>query len=297
MNLLALWLQTACLWEVTARKPGNVHRYCDFEDCTYLDFVLGAAALAPVLATAAERPLGQTVLAAVQVQRQVTPRNTHLGIILLLAPLAAVPLSEELGPGVERLLSSLDLADARAVFAAIRLAQPAGLGQVAEQDVACEPSLPLRAIMALATERDLVARQYANGFREVLQEGVPALEEGLRRTGCLEGAILWCQLTLLARHPDSLIARKQGRAEAEEASRRAAAVLAAGWPHHPTGWHRLHDLDHWLRNVGHRRNPGTTADLVTASLFVALRQRILTLPPSLPWAMEDHDATLQNPRP
>ena len=35
------------------------------------------------------------------------------------------------------------------------------------------------------------------------------------------------------------------------------------------------ELDAYLRSDGHRLNPGTTADLVTACLFVALREGIL----------------------
>ena len=33
----------------------------------------------------------------------------------------------------------------------------------------------------------------------------------------------------------------------------------------------LADFDFWLRSDGHRRNPGTTADLIAAALFAGLR--------------------------
>jgi triphosphoribosyl-dephospho-CoA synthase len=112
---------------------------------------------------------------------------------------------------------------------------------------------------------------------------VPALEQGQQVTGSLEGAIVFCQLNLLARHPDSLIIRKRGQAVAEEGSARAAQVLALGWPHDSAGRVALEELDRWLRADGRRRNPGTTADLVTASLFAALREGRITLPLSLPW--------------
>jgi triphosphoribosyl-dephospho-CoA synthase len=133
--------------------------------------------------------------------------------------------------------------------------------------------------MALAADRDLVARQYANGFREVFEDGVPALIAGIEKTRCLEGAIIHCHLALLAKHPDSLIARKRGIREAEEASRRALAVLE--------GRAEITDLDAWLQAEGRGRNPGTTADLVTACLFVALRTQVLTLPLTLPWTIGD----------
>jgi triphosphoribosyl-dephospho-CoA synthase len=275
--------EVACLWEATARKPGNVHRYRDFDDAAYLDFLLSAAATRLALDRATAMPVGATILDAVRATRQVVATNTNLGIVLLLAPLAAVPAGVEFSRSeVLNVLRGLTLADSRAVFEAIRLAQPAGLGRVPAQDVADEPTLPLGEIMALAADRDLIARQYANGFREVFDEAVPALARGLEATGCLEGAIVWCQLSLLAGHADSLIARKRGPAEAEEASRRAHAVLDAGWPD-PSAAGALRELDVWLCAAGRGRNPGTTADLVTAGLFVALRQGLLSLPPAHPW--------------
>ena len=84
--------QVACLLEVTARKPGNVHRFCDFAELHYLDFLLSATAIGGPLDQAVERGIGATVLAAVKATRQVVSTNTNLGMILLLTPLAAVPL-------------------------------------------------------------------------------------------------------------------------------------------------------------------------------------------------------------
>jgi triphosphoribosyl-dephospho-CoA synthase len=282
MARVGLLAQVACLWEATARKPGNVHRYCDFSDVTYLDFALSAAAIAPVLDRATERRVGETILDAVRATRQVVGSNTNLGIILLLAPLTAVPESDDLRAGLVRVLDRLDVEDARLVYEAIRLARPGGLGQATQQDVADEPTLSLHEVMALAAERDLVARQYAIGFREVFDEGVPALLAGLERAGSLEGGIVLGFLHLLAIHPDSLVARKCGPEIAAEASRRTREVLEAGWP--ASGWDVFHAFDAWLRADGNRRNPGTTADLTTACLFVSLRQGRITLPSQLPWS-------------
>jgi triphosphoribosyl-dephospho-CoA synthase len=275
MRDVGLCAQIACIWEATARKPGNVHRFRDFADTTYTDFLLSAAAIAPVMTTACQRRVGITVLDAVRATRRVAGTNTNLGIVLLLAPLAAVPLEEELRGGVERVLAGLDVEDARLIYEAIRLASPGGLGRTAEQDVRAEPTRTLRQVMALAADRDLVARQYANGFADVFEDGVPALLAGLERTGSLEGAIIFAHLHRMARYPDTLIARKCGWTEAEEASRRAAAVLAAGWPHNQAA---LDDFDAWLRAEGHARNPGATADVLTASLFAALWEDKIALP-------------------
>lgn len=289
---IGLCSQIACILEATARKPGNVHRYRDFEDAGYLDFLLSAAAVAPVLENGGQRPLGETILAAVRATQGVVATNTNLGIILLLAPLAMGPRINHL-EGLRRNVASelerLDLEDARAVYQAIRLARPGGLGEVAEQDVAAEPTLPLREVMALAADRDLIALQYANGFREVFEEGVPALLRGLVECATLERAIIFCHLHLLAAYPDSLIQRKKGQAEAEEVCQRARMVLETDWPRSARGRTALADFDAWLRDPGHQRNPGTTADLVTACLFLALREGILQWPSRLPWsAGNDH---------
>jgi triphosphoribosyl-dephospho-CoA synthase len=276
---LGLCAQLACTWEATARKPGNVHPFADFADTSYRDFLAGGAALASVLAAGADASVGAIVLAGVEQTRRVTRANINLGILLLLAPLAVAARQPDLRTALPGVLQGLTLDDARQVYAAIRLARPGGLGQVAEQDVAEEPTVSLREAMLLAADRDLIARQYANGFHEVLNEGVPAVEVGMQQLGSLEEAIVHAQLSLLANHPDSLIARKCGLELAQEASRRARAVLE--------GCLTRAEFDTWLRADGNRRNPGTTADLLAACLFVALWEGRIEFPPQVPWSRED----------
>jgi triphosphoribosyl-dephospho-CoA synthase len=264
---VGLCAQLACIWEATARKPGNVHRYCDFKDTSYLDFLVSAAAIAPVMETAWSRPVGETILAAVQATRQVVRVNTNLGIILLLAPLATV-VDEPLTQGLLRVLGQLTVEDAQLTYEAIRLANPAGLGEVPDQDVHQQPTQTLRQVMALAADRDLIALQYANGFTQIVDEAVPALQEALAEGVGLEEAIIRCQLHLLSRYPDSLIARKRGLAEAQEVSERARQVLE--------GQLDGDAFDAWLREERHTRNPGTTADLIAAALFVSLREGFIS---------------------
>src|SRR5262249_43043807 len=145
----------------------NVHRFRDFRDATYLDFALSAFAIGPCLEHAAQRGVGATVLEIIQRTRELVATNTNLGIALLLSPFAAVPRSKTLPEGIGAVLDRLTVADSTQVFEAIRLAKPGGLGEVADQDVARTPTKPLREVMALAADRDLVARQYANGYQEV----------------------------------------------------------------------------------------------------------------------------------
>jgi triphosphoribosyl-dephospho-CoA synthase len=139
--------------------------------------------------------------------------------------------------------------------------------------------------MTLAADRDLIARQYAIDFADVLDEGAPALRQRLADGRPLETAILGAFLDLLSRRPDSLIARKAGAERAAEVSRRAGDVLDAGWPDEPNARARLRELDAFLRGDGRRLNPGATADLTAAVLFAALRDGTIELPrPSGPLA-------------
>lgn len=270
--------QIACLLEVTARKPGNVHRFADFTDLHYLDFLLSATAIAGPLDRAQERGIGVTVLAAVEATLQVVRTNTNLGMILLLAPVASVPRDRSVQQGIEPILAATTVDGARAVYQAIRLANPGGMGEVEDQDIAGEPTVTLREAMALAADRDLVARQYVNGFQEVLHEALPILKSSLRRDERLETAIIATHLTMLARHHDSLIVRKAGREAAETVRRKAEEIVKAGWPDSEASRTLGQEFDNWLRSQGSLLNPGTTADLITAALFVALRDGTIDLP-------------------
>jgi triphosphoribosyl-dephospho-CoA synthase len=270
--------QAACLLEVTARKPGNVHRQSDFADLHFLDFLLSAGTIAGPLDRAVGEGVGVAVLAAIEATRRVVSTNTNLGMVLLLAPLAAVPEGVDVARGVEEVLAATTVDDAKHVYRAIQLAQPGDLGEVADQDVRREPTMSLRDAMALAADRDLIARQYGNQFHEVLREALPALQHSLDSGRSLENAIIATYLQLLARHPDSLIARKYGMVQAVEVSRRAAALLEGGWSDHDQSWHHCEMFDRWLRHPDNRFNPGTTADLVTAALYAALRDGTIDLP-------------------
>jgi triphosphoribosyl-dephospho-CoA synthase len=270
----------ACIWEATAAKPGNVHRGADFGDLTYLDMTLAAVAIAPALdRAAAGASLGRCVLDAVTATRGTVATNANLGTILLLAPLARVPVNQSLASGVVDVLASLDAADSRLVYEAIRLARPGGLGEVPDADVWGDAPRDLVAAMRLAADRDLVARQYANGFCEVLDWVVPVLRECATDTRLsLAESIILAHVRMMAEYPDSLIARKCGAIAAAKAAALAKSVLAAGTPGTPEYASALADLDFWLRADGNRRNPGTTADLIAAGLFACLRDGVFCPP-------------------
>jgi triphosphoribosyl-dephospho-CoA synthase len=269
----------ACVWEATAPKPGNVYRGADFEDTSFADFLTSAAMIAPVIDQVPTRGVGAAVLAGIEATRAaVGPKNTNLGILLLVAPLAAAPSDGPLPTAIASVLQRLTPDDCRDVYSAIRLTKPGGLGRVDEGDVNAPDAMPgsLLAAMQLAADRDLVARQYGNNFADVfaVADGI----EGSLRFMPMSDAIVRGYLELLAREPDSLIARKCGDAKAREVSDGARSVLDCLPSGDDVYRSVLADFDFWLRSDGHRLNPGTTADLVAAALFVLLRDERLNWP-------------------
>jgi triphosphoribosyl-dephospho-CoA synthase len=267
--------QLACLLEVSAPKPGNVSPGRHFHDTRYEDFLASAVAIGPALAAAGDRTLGGTILTAVDATARWTRSNTNLGIILLLAPLARAALrgSGSLRDGVREALAATTVADAAEVYTAIRRARPGGLGAAAAEDVASVPSVTLREAMALAAERDSVAREYATGFDITFGIGAPAL--GAARSSGLDwsDAVVETYLRLLATVPDTHIARKLGPAVAEAVSLRARDAEQAGGVRTEEGRRALAALDTELRGPTNSHNPGTTADLTCAALFVVILEQ------------------------
>jgi len=267
--------QLACLLEVSAPKPGNVCPGRDFHDTRYEDFLASAVAIGPAMAGAGERPLGATIRSAVAATARWTRSNTNLGIVLLLAPLARAARAARSGGGalrerLSRVLAETTVADAAETYAAIRLARPAGLGEAAAEDVTEPPTVSLRDAMSLAADRDGVAREYATDFEVTFRVGAPALRAARHAGLSWADATVEGYLGLLAEHPDTHIARKLGRAEAQRVSTRAAEVRRAGGVRTPAGREALAALDRELRDRRNSRNPGTTADLTCAALFVVI---------------------------
>jgi len=153
------------------------------------------------------------------------------------------------------------------------------MGRVDKHDLADEPPTDLLAAMRAAAPRDTVARQYISDFADIFDRVVPWLLNARRGRSTLSDAIVNTHVRLMSCHPDSLIGRKCGDITAKEAAGRAASVLLSEVVRGQAAYlQALSDLDFWLRSDGHRRNPGTTADLIAAGLFVALRENQLEPP-------------------
>jgi len=269
--------QLACLLEASAPKPGNVSPGRPFADARYEDFLASAIAIGEPLAGAGTGRLGRTILHAIEATARWTRSNTNLGIVLLVAPLARAALcTAEVGGGgtlraaLRGVLAETNIDDARDVYAAIRLAAPGGLGRATEQDVQNDPTVTLLDAMRLAADRDGIAREYADSFEATFEIGAPALERARADELGWSEAVVETFLTLLAARPDTHIARRGGAALAAQATRFAAEALAEGGVRSAAGLKAIDEMDRALRDERHHGNPGTTADLTAASIFVVL---------------------------
>lgn len=261
----------ACLDELAALKPGNVHAYAAGHDMTPADFEVSARASAPSMADP-KYTVGQRILECIRRTRSVAACNTNLGIVLLCAPLAQaalLPAGSGLRPRLRDVLQGLTLDDAERAFAAIRLANPGGLGQSARHDVREPPAVTLREAMAEARDRDRIAMQYCTVYADIFEFGCDRLLAGRARWPEPKWATAATYLGFLAAFPDSHVARKFGQTVAESVMTEARPLVhrlqAVADPNAILD--DLKSFDRALKKKG--INPGTSADLTVATLFVS----------------------------
>jgi triphosphoribosyl-dephospho-CoA synthase len=274
---------TACELDVAVRKPGNVSRFSSGHGMQAELFSASArASVGPLFAIGAR--VGDRIEGAVAATVEVAGCNTNLGIVLLCAPIArAIELHPEandplaLRAAIASVLADLDVDDARAAYRGIALANPGGLGTAPSADVHALPDIDLRAAMALAADRDRIARQYRDAYADLFALDLCALGAALagfradgveRLPAAVTAAVQRVYLGFLAGGPDSHIVRKRGAALAHTVMRSAQRWLAravAGVRLDAEPAFAAWDLE--LKAAG--LNPGTSADFTVAALFVA----------------------------
>lgn len=261
----------ACIEELQAIKPGNVHIFADGHDMTVQDFIKSADAAAGVI-SAQNLTLGERILHAVKATQNVAHCNTNLGIILLCAPLiqAACNAHEiSLSEHVKNVLKSTTHADAAICFQAIALANPGGLGKSEQHDVHKAADCTLLEAMQFAESRDLIARQYCNDFADIFEFGLTKFRLAMTRWENSSWAATYVYLCFLANYLDSHIVRKYGEALAKTVQAEAKEHLSIFTEiENPKTY--LGKLLQWDTELKARKiNPGTCADLTVATLFVA----------------------------
>lgn len=268
-DAIATAFHDACMAELDALKPGNVHRHADGHGMEVADFEKSAAAAAPAIG-AAGLSVGMRIEEAVRATRGVVGHNTNLGIILLAAPLAQAALvsaGKGLRPALTKVLATLTVDDARAAYRAIRLAEPGGLGSAPEHDVAADPEITLLNAMRAAQMNDRIAWNYANDYVDIFDLGLKWRSGGMARWGDVPWVTTYIYLGFLAHIPDTLIERKFGTHTAGEVLDEARPIAAGlSQTHMPQEMAApLAAFDASLKERG--LNPGTSADLTVATMF------------------------------
>lgn len=268
----------ACLAELEALKPGNVHIFADGHGMVVQDFLHSAEA-AQVIAQPG-LTVGQRILAAIKSTRQMVSHNTNLGIVLLCAPLLHAFLNGKsaLRGDLHDVLHNLTVEDAELAYEAIRIASPAGLGSGMDHDVADEsPGITLLQAMQEATGRDHIALQFANDFEDVFGMGMTRYQETRQRWDRPAWVTTAVYMGFLAAFPDTHIARKYGDTVAREVQEKALGLdqklLQLDNPKHS-----LRDLlkfDAELKARG--LNPGTSADLTVTTLLASALENAKTI--------------------
>jgi triphosphoribosyl-dephospho-CoA synthase len=273
---IASAFEAACLAELDALKPGNVHRYGEGHGMSVTDFETSARVAAPYLAEP-DSSVGLRIRHTIEATARAVGQNTNLGIVLLCAPLASAALASGGGDLRKRLatvLETLTVEDAKETYVAIRLAKAGGLGTVEKHDLRSEPKVTLFEAMREAEARDRIAWNYAHGFADIFTTGIPRLKQGRARYGAHEWAVTDLYLSLLAKIPDTLIARKFGVKAAAQVTENAYKTLKA-FVEAETAEARVDALLTFDKALKDRDlNPGTTADLTVATLFANSLQAI-----------------------
>jgi triphosphoribosyl-dephospho-CoA synthase len=275
-NPIARAFAEACRDELDAPKPGNVHVFADGHRMTVTDFRRSAAAATRPLAARGQK-IGARILEAVEASLAAVKNNTNLGIILLCAPLAAAAeqLPHDLQSSLSTVLQRLDREDADLAFRAIVLASPGGLGRAERHDVFNPATVSLREAMAEAADRDRIARQYVTDFADVFGLGEPVFAAALAASSDRRLATLNAYLGFLSAFPDSHIVRKHGLSIADQV-RCEAAKLALQARKARRLEDVLADVLTWDATLKQASvNPGTSADLIVATLFAHRLRSIL----------------------
>lgn len=284
---IATCAQLACILEVSAQKPGNVNRLHNFADTKFEHFLSSGVAIGTPVYKAAERGysagkgnidpgdigVGELIKEAVFRSSQWHHgRNTNLGISILLIPLGAsagmaIAEGSDLQENVDMILKATTYQDTLELYEAIRHANPGGLGASEHLDVNNENSgrkieegdINIYKVMG-DTKDDSIARELVTSYDVSFNVGCPAIMDAY--SDDVSAAVVHAFLTILSKIPDTLIARKNGMAVSQRVSEDARAVLEGNMD--------IETFDDGLRGRDNRLNPGTTADLITSSLMVAL---------------------------
>jgi len=272
---IAYAAQLSAVLEASSEKPGNVTPMHDFSDTAYSDFLAGSIALGRCVGEAAykgykagcgEIPvstigIGELILVGVNdVKGSHSGGNTHLGTIMLFVPISAAVgmcLAKDTGfSGLRKSLKEIIAAstkkDSYDLYNAIDEAKTGGVGKLVKKD------LSFAELIKESAEKDRICEELSNGLSIIFADAIPWFEKNKKKD--VRKAIQKTYLFILSKYSDTLIEKKKGKAYAKTVSKKAGETLA--------GKTSIACFDEYLRTHGNAMNPGTTADLIAATIFL-----------------------------
>lgn len=263
-------------------KPGNVHRTRDYDDMVFEDFVISGIVIGDTIRKATtdvdvENPqLGRYILEAVDETDRWIKNNTNLGIVMMITPIAAAAAIsddfDEIRPNIVKLMANTTVDDACDLYDAINIADAGGMGDQDEYDVASdnaknelrENKQTMYDVLKISAPWDMLAREMTSDMPAVFEIGYPTYHK-LKEEKSLNDACVLTFLTILSQVPDTLISRKYGSDEAMKISLMTRDLLKLKDADDFDV--KLQEFDDYL--FENHYNPGTTADLTAASIFVS----------------------------
>ena len=289
-HLIAQYAQLAMILEVCATpKPGNVDRDHNYPDTHFEHFLASAVSVYPVLkkASADNKDIGKYIHeAVVESAKWQSGGNTHFGAFILLIPLvmAAGKLRTQMngGPGifpeleqcVMELVKDTSADDSVELYKAFSKAgvrindvDDLDLADLASIDEIRSRRTTLYQLMEISSSYDMIAREWTTGFQLTFRCADSIL--GKYRSMSINDTLVRTFLEILAENPDTFIRTKFDLERAKEVSGRALHIVECI---NSSGFEiakpDIEQFDEQLLSEG--INPGSTADIIIAGLFVAL---------------------------
>ena len=260
----------SCHKDIELIKPGNVNIISPHKDTNARDYIESSVLSSKILFQE-KLTLGERILESVKITRKKIKTNTNLGIILLCAPIihAIIKFKDlELRDGIKMTLSSSTPKDTLDICSAINISSPGGLGKRDVYDTNSLPDVSVKEIMDYSAKYDRISYQYSNNYIDIFDFIIPRLIFLIKKHGSLDISLSLMFIEILAKIPDSHITRKLGDKISKKTSNHANDLLKIldKESSHEYLTNQLSKLDYEYKKKG--INPGTTADLLLASLMI-----------------------------
>ncbi|TGC11396.1 triphosphoribosyl-dephospho-CoA synthase [Methanolobus halotolerans] len=297
-SYIARCAQLAMCLEVSASpKPGNVDRHDDYEDTRYEHFLASAISIYPVIEEAASNSNDVGKLIKKAVKESVSWQkggNTHFGAIILLIPLAmatgrildrkdtfTIP---ELTECAHKILKNTDISDAVSFYSCfddagvkVNPVEEFSLQDKKAINELNEKKVSLYELMEIAKNYDLIANEWTSGFdrcaacAEIIIRSMDRNDSSGRPDADINDVIVYAFLKILSENEDTFISTKFDSETAMSVSSHARSLLQNIYNHKVCIKDIKPLIEEMDRELLERKiNPGSTADIVIAGIFIAL---------------------------